>query len=197
MKKRKILKDLPEDFQLDQLRASLAFVTDFSCALDIGAHRGIWTRELLKHFKQVRAFEPVEQLFRQIPHNNASCVAYNVACGNRPGTCDIVPGPRNTGQGSVTAGLSTPIVVLDNFLPKLNPTFIKIDVEGFEFNVIKGAREMIMRSKPVIFIEENGLGKKYGHYHDRASALLQRWGMKKRAVFYVPPEPDRNVLFTW
>lgn len=193
----KVLKDLPDNFQLDQLFAALAFVEDFSCAMDIGAHRGIWTREMLKSFGEVHAFEPVPELYAQLPHKSLTCYAYNVACGDKPGQCRITPGKRNTGQGSVDNGSGTPLVVLDKFLPNLKPTFVKIDVEGFEFNVLRGMREMIMRSKPVIFIEENGLGSKYGHYDDRASALLERWGLRKRAEFYVPPEPDRNVLFTW
>ena len=197
MQTKKILKDLPDDFQLDQLRASLAFVTDFSCALDIGAHRGIWTREMMKYFYQVRAFEPVESLFKQIPHNNNSCIAYNVACGDKAGYCKISPGKRNTGQGSISGAGTIPVVVIDNFLPKLKPSFIKIDVEGFEFNVLRGARETIIKNKPVVLIEENGLCNKYGHYNDRASKLLERWGMRKRAVFLMPPEPDRNVLFAW
>lgn len=197
MKLRKFLKDLPDDFQLDQLRAALEFVPDFSCALDIGAHRGIWTKEMTRYFTEVHAFEPVQKLYDKIAANGLTCHKYNVACGDKPGYCSIKPGPRNTGQGSVDGGGEIPVVVLDSFLPKVKPDFIKIDVEGFEFNVLRGARNMIMKHKPVIFIEENGLGKKYGHYDDRASALLQRWGMRKRAEFYVPPEPDRNVLFTW
>ena len=35
-----------------------------------------------------------------------------------------------------------------------NISFIKIDVEGYEINLLKGAYETIKRDKPVIFIEK-------------------------------------------
>ncbi|MBK6266510.1 FkbM family methyltransferase [Marivirga sp. S37H4] len=35
----------------------------------------------------------------------------------------------------------------------LNPYFIKIDVQGFEFNVLMGARETIKRHQPILLIE--------------------------------------------
>lgn len=188
----KPLRDLPDDFQLDQLRACLAFVSDFSCALDVGAHRGIWSRELLKHFKEVHSFEPVKELFEQIPD---SCHKYNVACGDMGGRCSIKEGRRNTGQGMVSAGNDVGMEILDSY--NLAPTFMKIDVEGYEYNVLKGAKQTIMTHKPIILIEENGLGKHHGNYDFRASALLEKWGMKKKAEFYVKPEPDLNILFVW
>lgn len=190
----KALKELPEDFQLDQLRAALAFVTDFSCALDIGAHRGIWTREMLNHFDKVVAFEPVPALFNQLPTDDR-CHRYNAACGNENGFCSIKLGQRNTGQGMVTSGNDVMMIKIDNL--GLSPTFMKIDVEGFEASVILGARNTIKTHKPVIMIEENGLEKFHGQPEGRAARILQKWGMKRRAVFMVPPEPDKNVLFTW
>ncbi len=42
---------------------------------------------------------------------------------------------------------------LDNF--KLNPSFIKIDVEGSELKVLKGAVDTIRRSRPNLLIEDN------------------------------------------
>ena len=46
-----------------------------------------------------------------------------------------------------------PLQTLDSF--SLSPTFIKIDVQGSELNVLKGARKTITRSRPVILVERN------------------------------------------
>lgn len=54
--------------------------------------------------------------------------------------------------------IKVPLKTLDNLIP--NDTkidFIKIDVEGGEFNVIKGAKNLLLNNKPII-IFEFGLG---------------------------------------
>ena len=42
----------------------------------------------------------------------------------------------------------------------LNPDLIQLDVEGFEENALKGAFDTIMRSRPIIIIEQKRLAKK-------------------------------------
>ena len=99
------LLDLPDDYTLDHLRGALAHVKQFRVAVDGGAHRGIWTRELCAKFKLVVAFEPNETLAVQIP---CGFVHY-VALGDRPGACAMADGPKNTGQRHVIPGTGTPI----------------------------------------------------------------------------------------
>ena len=36
------------------------------------------------------------------------------------------------------------------------PTHVKIDVEGFEEEVVRGAKEMLLRHRPVVFLELHG-----------------------------------------
>jgi hypothetical protein len=46
---------------------------------------------------------------------------------------------------------------LDNYLANKNikPNFIKIDVDGYELNVLKGLKETITNCKPIMVIETN------------------------------------------
>lgn len=183
------LRDLPDDFQLEHLRAGLCFVKKFETALDIGAHRGIWTREMLKHFEDVTAIEPSE-LFYELPVNANRIKA---AAGDKKGTCKLIKGLRNTGQSHVVSGDEISMITIDSL--KMKVDFIKIDVEGMEYDVLKGAKETIRTHKPVIMIEENGLCQRYGHPPDAPTRLLKAWGFNKILDIYMPPERDRNSLF--
>jgi FkbM family methyltransferase len=58
------------------------------------------------------------------------------------------------------------INILDNF--KLHPEFIKIDVEGFEYQVLLGSQETINNNRPILLIEGVAKG-------DKVHKLLQDW----------------------
>lgn len=46
-----------------------------------------------------------------------------------------------------------PITTLDSYnLPRID--LLKIDVEGYEIHVLKGAEETLLRCKPVVIFEE-------------------------------------------
>ncbi|THK34621.1 FkbM family methyltransferase [Ensifer sp. MPMI2T] len=45
------------------------------------------------------------------------------------------------------------VQVIDDL--KLSPSLVKIDVEGFEINVLKGMKETLLRSKPIVMLEKN------------------------------------------
>jgi hypothetical protein len=49
-------------------------------------------------------------------------------------------------------GLQVPVIALDELeLPSLK--LLKIDVEGFEWAVIQGAREQLLKHQPVVYLE--------------------------------------------
>jgi FkbM family methyltransferase len=78
------------------------------------------------------------------------------------GKLDLFVPAVNTGEGSFAISeheeregqiISCPIVVADDVLAGLNPALIKIDVEGFEPNVIEGLRSTISNTKPILVLE--------------------------------------------
>lgn len=71
------------------------------------------------------------------------------------------------------------------------PRVIKIDVEGFEANVLKGAHKVLQDEKlEVIIIELNGSGIKYGFSDDKIHNDLKKLGFN--SFKYVPLE--RNLI---
>ncbi|MEE9158917.1 MAG: FkbM family methyltransferase [Gammaproteobacteria bacterium] len=168
------LLDLPDDYDLDHLEGALEYLTSFRTAIDIGAHRGIWTRAMQKRFDRVVSFEPVRELFAQIPGTDK----YNVALGNKTMFCGIDPGEKNSGQGHVVAGDDVRIYRLDMFgIAEVD--FIKIDVEGYELRVLEGAI-VTLQQKPAILLENNGLFARYGIEDDEIERFLGAFGYKFR-----------------
>lgn len=135
-------------------------------AIDVGANYGFYSYVLSRLFDVVEAFEPENRCFEMIKaysqsyKNNIN--VHNVALANASGTLDfytpIVRGKSYTGLSSLTKPqqdyVSTTVNVckLDDY-KFANVSFIKIDVEGHESEVIEGAQETILREKPFILVE--------------------------------------------
>lgn len=167
------MQDLPPNHDIERLRRALQYVRNFRVAVDGGAHKGIWSREMLLHFETVYAFEPEQTNY--IVLEDHVPLAYNYALGETEGTVSMVPGPENTGQFHVTEGEDVPIIPLDSF--GINAVdFLKLDVEGFELFALRGARQTILNSKPVIMIEENHLSERYGVEQGAAGQYLESLG---------------------
>jgi FkbM family methyltransferase len=162
----------PESYQ-----AFIAALEPASCVLDVGASFGLFTLGACTHATagHVYAFEPVpaaaELLARHVRLNRAGdrveCVC--AAVGDREGTCTLYVPPRTAmssfgranvllrpewGDAAVTA-IDVPVTTIDNFCRarRIAPDVIKIDVEGAEVMVLRGARETLARHRPLVFCE--------------------------------------------
>ena len=81
---------------------------------------------------------------------------------------------------------------LDNYCNKNNInniTFIKIDVEGIELDVLKGSTNIIKKNKPDIFIEINE--KKYNERGQSFKSYLLNFDNEKRN-FFIENKNKRN-----
>jgi FkbM family methyltransferase len=136
-----------------------------SNCIDIGAHRGSILNEIVAlspqgtHF----AFEPVPEHFRYLAKNFPQVKVYSLALSNIKKKRDfthIVSHPTRSGFNTLVEGgeaaetISVDTDLLDAVIPHdLNIHFIKLDVEGAEFQVLQGGRETISRNKPLIIFE--------------------------------------------
>ena len=173
------LSEISPGHELENLRNALGRVSDFSLAIDCGAHQGIWTRMMLTKFDRVWAFEPKWSNFVKLPEGS-----HNVpmAVGLDGGKYSLETGPENTGQWHVRPGNEIAMCALDWWdWPSCG--FLKVDVEGWEAKALLGAQRLIERHGPVVLIEENGLCEKYYKTpKGTAGALLEMWGYKLAAI---------------
>jgi len=56
--------------------------------------------------------------------------------------------------------------------------FIKIDVEGYENQVVLGAKETLLRNKPIIIVEQKGFSNRFNESQFEAIDTLKSYGAK-------------------
>jgi len=132
-------------------------------ALDVGANFGTWTLPLSMCCAHVIAFEPQFKIARllsdTITENKIlNVMVYPWACGSLQGISTVadvnLDVENNFGGVSLGRGYErVRIETIDSVIDFGNVSFIKIDVEGDEISVLKGALRTIRRCKPILFVE--------------------------------------------
>jgi FkbM family methyltransferase len=155
-------------YEADKQRHLQRLVRRGDCVFDVGANAGFFTllaSELVGPTGRVVAFEPLPRnigyLQRHLRMNRAANVRLcTAAVGDAPGTALFtIAGNPSMGSLSATGTLSVPVVALDTFVgdKKLRPPqVIKIDVEGAESAVLRGAAEILTRYRPYILFSGHG-----------------------------------------
>ena len=149
--------------------------------IDIGANVGLWSCDLVKHFDQVIAFEPVQEFINCFEKNVVATnyTMHRMALGRTESFINMNIVQGNTGHSHINKesfGHGTiPLKTLDSF-NFTNVDMIKIDVEGFEEEILAGAMETIKLNKPILVIEQ----QKHEYQDDMidtpAIKILQSWG---------------------
>lgn len=165
--------------------AALSHCNNFNTVIDIGAHVGISVIHWAESFKEVHAFEPMIDHYSLLLDNTkhlSNICHYNCAISNSEAT---LKGAYRTGKNSGSFQLlddaytqpskKAPRQIYEIVSRKLDSfTFdkidlIKVDVEGWEFEVLKGAANTIQLHRPVLLIEfTGGNSKKSLHKYDVA-----------------------------
>ncbi len=103
---------------------------------------------------------------------------FSCALGDHEGAVSIRTNPTSSGDSVVNGDGDIPMRTLDSFGFE-GVDFIKIDCEGYELFVIRGAEETIKRCKPIMVVEQKGHGMKhFGIGKEDAVDLLKSWGMR-------------------
>lgn len=149
----------------DLVRLFAEHVKPGSTVIDAGAHIGVHTISLAKLVGpegRVYAFEPQKKVYRELVYNLrlnavANAVPLRYALGRSAGVIEMSPALEGNEGGTKvgSGGDKTELRSIDGFA-FADVSFIKIDVEGFEDEVLEGARLTIARHRPVIQIEIQG-----------------------------------------
>lgn len=183
--------------------AAMFHVKQWQRAVDIGAHIGTITTQLAGRFEEVVAFEPDGRMFEYLGFNTSeigNVRRFPLAVADRIGPVRLT----HAGVGHNSMGWIEPgepgrhwvMAITLDAMALQDVGFIKIDVEGAEVEVIKGARETIERCKPVVIIEENWCAIRQGHRKTEARELLLEMGMT--VVDEIEDQPGTvNVVLSW
>jgi FkbM family methyltransferase len=157
---------------IEPRQALYSLVSPGQTAIDVGTNIG----EVLLNFGKlvgpggaVIGFEPNPPTYQACLRNLAlnhfpNVRLFNLGLGRQAGKSAIGrPNRRNSGEDRVLAGgqsggVEIEIVTLDEFATRHDlrrMDLIKIDVEGFEMNVLAGAQACIERFRPSLFVEIN------------------------------------------
>ena len=151
-----------------ELRLLRALVDPGRVTIDIGANKGVYSYWLSRMSRQVLAFEPNPKIYGLLARSVASNVAtHEVALSNAEGTAELILPVQRSGRfsnqgatlqrrklddGKKFAVWRVPQKRLDSYDAR-DVAFIKIDVEGFELEVLEGAEKTLARERPVMLIE--------------------------------------------
>lgn len=146
-----------------ELRELPSIVSGREIAIDVGANIGFYTYAMSRIFRRVEAFEPIAECAQQIAEFGASNVrVHNIALSSSSGVAELHIPVQDGRPTSALASIaqtyddaitvSVPMRTLDNFGFE-GVSFIKIDVEGHELEVLRGAATTIRREQPVMLIE--------------------------------------------
>tara|TARA_Y100001970_G_C14197563_1_gene839044 strand:- start:101 stop:853 length:753 start_codon:yes stop_codon:yes gene_type:complete len=147
-------------------------------SIDVGVYRGVYSYEMSKYSNLVHSFEPNPIIFENISKNLSKILKniklYNFALSNKDEIIALKVPVRNRGydkknyeeyyqMGRATIHSTNEFKEYESFkvnskrLDNINfyneISFIKIDVEGHEAEVIEGAKNIIKNFKPNLLVE--------------------------------------------
>jgi len=145
--------------------------------IDVGAHVGYYTVRMARRCRRVVAFEPNpknrEVLLKNVELNGLGNVTvHHYAAGESRYKARLwLAGSGSTLlEGYVTGeSVEVDVVPLDEVVEHAD--IVKIDVEGYEWNVVQGAKSLLAKHKPVLVIEHHD----FRHYKTQSYPKIKQY----------------------
>lgn len=155
-------------YEADELNTLKKFLADrdVKCdvAVDIGANIGNHSVFFSDFFSRVISFEASCAVFDVLSLNIKglnNVEAHNIGIGNEACVMQLTLNTTNYGGARLKFDGDDPLAedvevrTLSEALGDVQPSLIKIDVEGMEYEVLEGAAEIIDRYKPIVVLEQS------------------------------------------
>lgn len=178
-----------------QLAEAARLAASASDCFDIGAHAGLYSLLFARTARRVYAFEPLPSnlawLMRCLKANRVPNVAVIPwALSDAPGTFRFQEGAHSS-EGRLDPAGSMPIyaTTCDIFCAEngTRPSVMKIDVEGAEAAVLRGACGLLRESHPALLLSTHGDVPK-----EECFRYLRGLGYGKPKPLDAPNEADAN-----
>ena len=193
---------------------------DFDIMIDIGAHEGEFLSSFLKikKIKKYYCFEPQIKIFKRLKKrykDNNKIKFFNFPLGDKPKKKKLFLSKltstatlssfnkvslylkfknfilNNQNQQSVIVKQKT----FDQIFKKTNikKSFLKIDVEGYELNVLKGSKKKIKKVKYILI--EDQYFNQYKNDFNKVKKFLKKNNFEILKTFNFPTLHYRDILF--
>ena len=177
----------PENDELPLLKSLPARMPPDTNVIDVGANAGQILEFLVKAFPRGRhfAFEAIPELCGELGRKFPHVSVHNLAVADYTGTVSFNHVTTNSGFSGIqrrtdlraedqVAQIEVAVGRLDDLIPAGLPIgFLKIDVEGAELGVLRGARRILSEFRPTILFEHGAPSAPlYGTSPEDVYALL-------------------------
>jgi FkbM family methyltransferase len=168
---------------------ALTLAEDASC-VDVGANVGVVLRDIVRfapHGRHV-AYEPLPDLAAQLTTEFPAVDVRNAAVSDHVGEATFHRVRDRDTRSSLSAldfsddqleRFTVRLEALDESLPEgFLPTLVKIDVEGAEEQVLRGAERLLAEHRPTIVLEHNAGARHFGTSSATIHGLLTTAGLR-------------------
>jgi len=173
-------------------------VRNRKCLVDIGANIGYYLLMFVRFAHEDATYHCIEPSIENLPElegninineiNNA--ILHKVAIGEQAEVVGLRTGINSGVTSQKDGAFQVSVVPLDGLI-KDDIDFVKIDVEGYEYQVLKGARQTIKKHKPLLFVELHPEGlNKYGASVEKCIEFLRKY--YSDLEFYIGPNSFKS-----
>lgn len=178
--------------ELDLPEHLMKFVPDKKVIVQAGGNMGWFTKIYAQQFERVYVFEPDHLNFLCLTLNNPErhVMKYQACIGDKRDLVSVTYREDDRGKNHIAAGQDLikmskksikedkiPTLLIDDL--NLDAcSYIHLDIEGFEWFALNGAKDTIKKYLPIIAIEEAGHGARYNKPFAEVESYLSQFGYK-------------------
>lgn len=150
-------------YERPKCQALIAELKPDSVFYDVGANSGYYSLVAARFCSTVYAFEPMPRNIQRFKRNMRlnrlrNVTLFEVAVAARSAESRFRYG-TNTEEGCLddSGDIAVRSVALDELLPSITlPHIMKMDIEGGEFDALRGALTVLRKARPTIFLATHG-----------------------------------------